>query len=52
MEYTMTDSQCGEWMIWGSEYLKKTLKMNKKLAEREMAMVNLSYGLRIVELQD
>ena len=51
-EYTMTDDECVEWMRWGSEYLKKTLKINKKLAEREMASFNLNYGLKIVELQN
>jgi len=50
-EYTMTDDECAEWMKWGIEYLRKTLKITKRMAEREMAMFNLSYGLKIVETQ-
>jgi hypothetical protein len=51
-EYTMTDDECVEWMRWGTEYLRKTLKITKRMAEREIAMVNLSYGLKIGETQD
>ena len=51
-EYEMTSEECAEWMEWGTEYLKKTLKINKKLAEREMSMFNLSYGLKIAEPQN
>lgn len=51
-EYEMTQEECAEWMIWGAEYLKKTLKINKRLAEREMSMFNLSYGLKIAEPQN
>lgn len=51
-EYTMTDEECVEWMRWGTEYLRKTLKITKRMAEREMAMFNLSYGLKIAETQD
>lgn len=51
-EYTMTDEECVEWMRWGTEYLRKNLKITKRMAEREMAMFNLSYGLKIAETQD
>ena len=51
-EYTMTEDECTEWIIWGSEYLKKTLKITKRMAEREMASFNLNYGLKIVEPQN
>lgn len=51
-EYEMTSEECTEWMEWGIEYLKKTLKINKKLAEMEMSMFNLSYGLKITEPQN
>ena len=51
-EYTMTEQECTEWMKWGTDYLRKTLKITKKLAEREMSMFNLSYGLKIAELQN
>ena len=48
-QWTMTEDQCVEWMKWGIEYLRKCLKINKKLAEREMAWINLGYGLKISE---
>jgi len=51
-EYKMTEDECTEWMKWGTDYLRKTLKITKKLAEREMSMFNLSYGLKIAELQN
>lgn len=51
-EYEMTQEDCTEWMIWGAEYLKKSLKITKRMAEREMASFNLNYGLKIVEPQN
>jgi hypothetical protein len=51
-EYTMTEDECEEWMKWGTEYLRKTLKMTKKMALTEMSMFNLSYGLKIGEPQN
>jgi hypothetical protein len=46
-EYTMTEQQCYEWLEWGTEYLRKALKINKRMAEREMSSVNLNWGLKI-----
>ena len=46
MEYTMTMAQSEEWKEWGVAYLRKNLKMNKALAEREMMWVNLQWGLK------
>ena len=45
-QWTMTVAQAEEWKKWGENYLRKNLKMNKYLAEREMAMVNLMWGLK------
>jgi len=45
-QWTMTESQTHEWMDWGIEYLRKELKINKKLAEKEMGWINLSWGLK------
>lgn len=45
-EWTMTMAQNEEWKNWGSEYLRKNFRMNKKLAEREMTMINLMWGLK------
>jgi hypothetical protein len=44
-DYTMTVEQSEEWKKWGIEYLRKNLKINKALAEREMMWVNLQWGL-------
>ena len=45
-EWTMTVQQAEEWKKWGIEYLRKNLKLNKALAEREMLWVNLQWGLK------
>ena len=46
-QYTMTQDQNDEWRKWGVEYLRKKKRWTKKMAEREMAMVDLSCGLKI-----
>ena len=45
-QWTMTVEQSEEWRKWGENYLRKNLKLNKYMAEREMAMVNLMWGLK------
>jgi hypothetical protein len=45
-DYTMTVEQSEEWKKWGIEYLRKNLKINKALAEREMMWINLQWGLK------
>jgi hypothetical protein len=45
-QWEMTVEQADEWKSWGENYLRKTFKMNKYLAEREMAMINLMWGLK------
>ena len=45
-EWTMTYEQGDEWKQFGILELKKRLKLNQHLAEREMAMINLMYGLK------
>ena len=47
-QYTMTEAQNEEWRKWGTEYLRKKKRWNKKMAEREMAMVDLYCGLKTV----
>lgn len=49
-QWTMTVEQDNEWTEWGKEYLHKTFKLNKKLAEREMAMINLMWGLKLEDI--
>ncbi len=45
-EWTMTMDQNKEWMEWGRNEIKKRLKWSKKIAEQEMAMINLMWGLK------
>ncbi len=42
----MTYEQGEQWKQWGVVELKKRLKFNQHLAEREMAMINLMWGLK------
>ena len=49
-QYTMTQSQNEEWRKWGTEYLRKKKRWTKKMAEREMAMVDLYCGLKIEQV--
>ncbi len=45
-EWTMTMDQNKEWIEWGRNEIKKRLKWSKKIAEQEMAMINLMWGLK------
>ena len=45
-EWTMTVEQSDEWKKWGKKYLMKELRMYSKMAEREMAMISLMWGLK------
>jgi hypothetical protein len=46
-QWTMTEEQNKEWVEWGTKYLKKSKHLYKYYAERQMAMFNLNYGLKI-----
>jgi len=45
-QWTMTDAQRTEWMEWGVAYIRKKKRWSKKLAEREMAFIDLYCGLK------
>jgi hypothetical protein len=45
-QWEMTYEQGEKWKQWGILEIKKRLKMNQHLAEREMAMINLMWGLK------
>lgn len=47
-QWTMTDAQRKEWIDWGVAYIRKTKRWSKKLAEREMAFLDLYCGLKNV----
>jgi hypothetical protein len=44
-QWTMTEAQNEEWKNWGIAFLRKKKRWNKFLAEREMGMFALCYGL-------
>jgi hypothetical protein len=46
-QWTMTESQNKEWREWGTKYLKKQKHLVKYYAERQMAMFDLNYGLKL-----
>ena len=46
-QWTMTQEQDTEWKEWGVAFLRKTKRWPKYLAEREMAMFSLCYGLKL-----
>jgi hypothetical protein len=45
-QWTMTVKQNEEWKVWGTEYLRKELRMNKKRASVEMDWMSLMWGLK------
>ena len=49
-EWTMTIEQNDQWKAWGKKYLIKNLRINAKLADREMAWVSLQWGLKFSNL--
>jgi hypothetical protein len=51
-QWTMTESQYDEWITFGKDYLKKNLGMNKRSAEKEMAMMGLMWGLKFKKDED
>jgi hypothetical protein len=45
-QWTMTEEQYCEWKKFGVNYLRKSLKLSKESAEKEMAWFGLMYGLK------
>jgi hypothetical protein len=50
-QYTMTEAQNKEWRDWGVKYIKKKKRYYSKIAEREMAMLDLYCGLKISDYE-
>jgi len=48
--WTMTMEQYEHWKEWGSEYLRKTLRLRKEAAKKQMAWFALNYGLKFSDL--
>ena len=51
-DWTMTEAQYNEWQKWGKQYIMKTYRASAKMAEREMAMVGLQWGLKFSDLNE
>ena len=45
-DWTMTVAQNEEWKKWGISYLRKTLKLPKYSAEKEMNWASVMWGLK------
>jgi hypothetical protein len=50
-EWTMTEAQYDEWKAWGKKYLQTKLRMYAKMAERQMEMIGLMWGLKFSDLK-
>jgi uncharacterized protein YpuA (DUF1002 family) len=46
-QWTMTSEQVTQWEQWGKEYLMENLQMNSIMAEKEMDIMSLGWGLKI-----
>lgn len=46
-QYTMTEAQNKEWREWGAKHIKKKNRYYSKIAERQMAWLDLYCGLKI-----
>jgi len=51
LDWTMTEIQYDEWKTWGKKYLQTKLKMYAKMAERQMEMIGLMWGLKFSDLK-
>ena len=47
MKYTTTKEGEDSFIKYATDYIRKELKMNKKLAEKQVSMFILQYGLRV-----
>lgn len=45
-DWTISEAQYKEWQTWGKKYLQTKLRMYAKMAEREMSMIGLMWGLK------
>ena len=45
-DWTMTEDQYDNWKSWGKKYLREKFRMTARMAEREMSMICLMWGLK------
>lgn len=46
LDWTMTPQQNKEWVEWGQKELKRIFKYPDKVAQLQMGMISLNYGLK------
>ena len=49
-DWTMTVEQNDEWQAWGKKYLQKMFRLPARMAEREMGMISLMWGLKFEDI--
>ena len=49
-DWTMTTDQYTDWIEWGTEYIRKNLRLRKETAKKQMAWFALNYGLKFSDL--
>ena len=49
-DWTMTVAQHDEWIKWGTDYIKKNLRLRKIAAEKTMSWFALNYGLKFSDI--
>ena len=49
-DWTMTVEQHEQWIKWGTDYIKKNLRLRKIAAEKTMSWFALNYGLKFSDL--
>lgn len=49
-DWTMTVEQNDEWQAWGKKYLQKNFRLPARMAEREMGMISLMWGLKFEDI--
>ena len=49
-DWTMTEDQYEQWKKWGTEYIRKSLKIKKFGAALKMSWFALNYGLKFSDL--
>jgi hypothetical protein len=50
-DWTMTVQQNEQWKKWGEEEIRKVFKYPKKVAQLEMGMISLNFGLKFSDFK-
>lgn len=50
-QWTMTEAQNDEWKEWGIQEIRKRFRYPKKVAQLEMGMISLMWGLKFSDFK-